>query len=218
MLAVVSGATDATAFLALGGAFTSVMTGNMVLLGVAAGEQDPDLARHAAVAVACFALGVALGTRLLARSPAPRGDGWPLPPGFVRVLWAELALYGAFAAGWQLCDAAPAGEREQVPLLALTAVALGMQSAAMLRVGAKGLSTTYLTGTLTTLVARLASGGALREVSVNAAVLTGLIAGAAAGGLLFLHAPHVCPLLPLALLAAALAGALRAERTRRGAG
>jgi len=33
LLATMSGATDAIGFIALGGAFTSVMTGNMVLFG-----------------------------------------------------------------------------------------------------------------------------------------------------------------------------------------
>jgi nickel-dependent lactate racemase len=39
-LAVVSGATDAIGLLALGGAFTSVMTGNMVIFGVSASSGD----------------------------------------------------------------------------------------------------------------------------------------------------------------------------------
>src|SRR6185369_17222366 len=39
-LAVNAGATDAIGFLALGGAFTSVMTGNLVLFGISAAEGD----------------------------------------------------------------------------------------------------------------------------------------------------------------------------------
>lgn len=193
------------------------MTGNLVLLGVAAGEQDPDLAWHAAAAVACFVVGVALGTWL---ARAPRASAASAVPGvapaqpssrLVRTLAVELALFAAFAIGWLATGGSPEGDAEQLPLLAVCAVALGLQSGAMLRSGIKGLSTTYLTGTLTTLVARLTSGHGLREVSDHASVLGGLIGGAAAGGLIFLHAPRWAPLLPLVLLAAVLVGAVRAR-------
>lgn len=178
------------------------MTGNLVLLGVAAGERDPDLAWHAGAAVACFIAGVALGTRLASSQRA----------GLVRALGVELALFAAFAVGWVALGGSPQGDAEQLPLLAVCAVALGLQSGAMLRFGIKGLSTTYLTGTLTTLVARLTRGRGLRDVTDHASVLAGLIGGAAAGGLIFLHAPRWAPLIPVALLAAALASAVRAQR------
>ena len=44
MLTFLTGCADAIGFLALGGAFASVMTGNMVLLGLSAGRGDADLA------------------------------------------------------------------------------------------------------------------------------------------------------------------------------
>jgi uncharacterized membrane protein YoaK (UPF0700 family) len=40
VLIVASGSVDAVGFLRLGGVFTSVMTANMVLLGVSAGTRD----------------------------------------------------------------------------------------------------------------------------------------------------------------------------------
>lgn len=139
LLAVLSGATDAIGFLALGGAFTSVMTGNMVLLGLAAGTRDGDLALHAAAALVSFAAGVALGVRI-AGAPRP-GDGlWPRA--VTRALTVELVLFAAFAVGWQLAGGRPTAEATQVILLALTAVALGLQSGAILRFGVPGLSTT----------------------------------------------------------------------------
>src|SRR4051795_462481 len=63
-LAVVSGATDAIGLLALGGAFTSVMTGNLVLLGVSASSTDGVLAVAAGGAILAFCTGAALGARL----------------------------------------------------------------------------------------------------------------------------------------------------------
>src|SRR3954463_2916464 len=77
-LAVVSGATDAIGLLALGGAFTSVMTGNMVLLGVSVASGDGRLAASSGLAILAFCAGAALGARL-AGSPRS-GDGlWPRP-------------------------------------------------------------------------------------------------------------------------------------------
>lgn len=207
LLATLSGATDAIGFLALGGAFTSVMTGNMVLLGLSAGTSDGALALHAAAAIVSFAAGVALGARI-AGAPRP-GDG-PWPRAVTRALTVELALFTAFAIGWQAAGGEPSAGATQVLLLALTAVALGLQSGAILRFGLSGLSTTYLTGTLTTAVAALVRGRPLGDVAQQGRLLAGVIAGAGAGGLLATEAPRLAPLLQLALLGAVLVGARRA--------
>lgn len=50
-LAMTAGATDAISFLGLGGVFSSVMTANMVLLGLSAGTHNGPLALHAAAAL-----------------------------------------------------------------------------------------------------------------------------------------------------------------------
>ena len=75
VLAVNSGATDAIGFVGLGGVFTSVMTGNMVLLGVSISQWDGTLALHTLSAIACFALGCGIGARI-AHLPG-RGPVWP---------------------------------------------------------------------------------------------------------------------------------------------
>ena len=64
VLTLNAGATDAIGFLALGGAFTSVMTGNLVLFGISAAHADGGLARHTATAIACFIAGCVVGARL----------------------------------------------------------------------------------------------------------------------------------------------------------
>ena len=75
-LAINSGATDAIAFLCLGGAFTSVMTGNMVLLGVSASRLDSSLAVHTGAAIIYFVAGCAVGTRI-AGNARPDDPVWP---------------------------------------------------------------------------------------------------------------------------------------------
>src|SRR5579875_2929177 len=64
LLAFASGATDAFGFLRLGGTFTSVMTGNMVLVGLAAARSDGALVVRALVAICGYLAGAFLSVRL----------------------------------------------------------------------------------------------------------------------------------------------------------
>ncbi|WP_196255685.1 DUF1275 family protein [Micromonospora sp. WMMD558] len=206
VLAVNSGATDAIGFLVLGGAFTSVMTGNLVLLGVAAAGPDAALAMNTGAAIASFILGCSLGTRI-AGTPRPDDPVWP--PAVTRALAVEAVVLTAYAVGWWVTGAQPSGQL-QLALLALNALALGVQSSTVQRFGVPGLSTTYLTGTLTTVIARLTSGHRLRDVAQSVLTLLGLIAGAALGGLLAVRAPMWAPLVQLASLGIVLAAAAAA--------
>jgi len=195
-LAVVSGATDAIGLLTLGGAFTSVMTGNLVLLGVSASSADGVLAIASGGAILAFCAGAALGARL-AGNPVAGDRIWPRA---VTVgLAVELVFITAYAIGWWVTGAAPDGAVALV-LLFCTALALGIQSSTVQRFGVSGMSTTYLTGTLTTVVIRLASGRKVREVWHSIEILLGLVAGAAAGGLLILVTPLFAPVLQLVAL------------------
>jgi uncharacterized membrane protein YoaK (UPF0700 family) len=195
-LAVVSGATDAIGLLALGGAFTSVMTGNLVLLGVSASSADGVLAVAAGGAILAFCAGAALGARL-AGNPVAGDRIWPRA---VTVgLAVELAFISAYAVGWWVTGGSP-DDAVALVLLLCTALALGIQSSTVQRFGVSGMSTTYLTGTLTTVVIRLAGGRRVREVWHSIEILLGLVAGAAAGGLLILVAPLFAPVLQLVAL------------------
>ena len=208
-LAVVSGATDAIGLLALGGAFTSVMTGNMVLLGVAASSADGALAASSGLAILAFCAGAALGARL-AGIPAAGDPVWPRP--VTVALGVEFVLFAAYAVGWWVTGGAP-GRGPALVLLLCTAVGLGIQSSTVQRFGVSGMSTTYLTGTLTTVVIRLATGRGVREVWHSIEILLGLITGAAAGALLVLNLPMLAPVLQLtALGAVVLVGGLVAQR------
>jgi uncharacterized membrane protein YoaK (UPF0700 family) len=208
-LAVVSGATDAIGLMVLGGAFTSVMTGNMVLLGVAATSADGTLAASAGFSILAFCAGAALGARL---AGAPRkGDRiWPRP---VTVgLAVEFVFVAGYAIGWWVTGGSP-GSGVTLALLLTTAGALGIQSSTVQRFGVSGMSTTYLTGTLTTVVIRLASGRGVREVRHSVEILLALVAGAAAGAALLLLAPMFAPALQLLVLGAVVVvGATVAEK------
>lgn len=197
VLAVTSGATDAIGFLALGSAFTSVMTGNMVLLGVGAADGDVALVLSCSVAIVSFVVGAAIGARV-AGSPRKGDCFWP--SAVTVALYIELVLLLAFAVCWWALASAP-GDSWLLPLLGLNAAALGLQSSAIQRFGVSGLSTTYLTGTLTTVVIKLIGGHGLRKVGHSLTILLGLIVGAAAGTVLVRFAPMAVPAVQLLTLA-----------------
>ena len=115
LLAFVSGYTDGVGFLALGGAFTSVMTGNMVLLGLSAGSADGEGAGRAGGAILAFIAGAALGTQV-AGTPTDGDPRWPAPVNRALALEA-LILVGA-AVGWFVTGGDPGTAVTLVLLLA----------------------------------------------------------------------------------------------------
>lgn len=203
-LAVAAGAVDAACFTRLGQVFASVMTGNLTLLGLAAAQTSGTLAGRIAVAFLGYAAGAALGSRVTGR---PRGAGVAWPSAVTAVLVVELAALAGFTVGWALAGSRPAGVA-QFGLLAVGALTMGLQSAAVRAVGTT-LSTTYLTGTLTAAVAGLVTGGWSRSSTRwSLAVLVAHAAGAAAAGGLLLTAPAALPALPDAALLAVVAVAM----------
>jgi uncharacterized membrane protein YoaK (UPF0700 family) len=208
VLIVASGSVDAVGFLRLGGVFTSVMTANMVLLGVSAGTRDAALAMHAGTAFGGYILGSYVGS-LVSGHPE---DDQPVWPERVSVtLTVELAVLAVFAAWWEATGGHPPGA-ETYGLLAVNATALGIQSAAVLRFGVPGLSTTYLTGTLTQFVASLSRG---RFRTQSLASLLAVVSGGAVGAVLAVEAPRFMPIVPLGVVALVLAGSLAALPSRR---
>ena len=209
-----SGAADVASFTRLGDVFTSVMTGNIVLWGLAAARGSLTLFSHTAVAIAGYIAGVAAGTWIAhgfrAADPGEDQDqAAALPDHVKRALLAELALLAGFAAGWEVSGASPAGWA-QYCLLPVLAAAMGVQASAVKDMGLAEVSTTYLTGTLTGLVASLARPGqdtsyGLRRVGV----LIGLVAGASLCGLLVATAASAVPALLLAALVVTLVLAWR---------
>ena len=217
-LTFASGANDVASFTRLGGVFTSVMTGNIVLWGLAVARGSLSLASHTAVSIAGYIVGVAMGTWIAhgfkaadlekasraEADAAKAGDDLDrasvLPAHVSWSLAAELILLAGFTVGWEITGASPVGWA-QFCLLAVLAAAMGVQAAAVREMGLTEVSTTFLTGTLTALVSSLVSPGqdtphGLRRFGV----LIGLAAGASLCGLLVATAAAAVPALPLAAL------------------
>jgi uncharacterized membrane protein YoaK (UPF0700 family) len=201
-LTFASGAADVASFTRLGSVFTSVMTGNIVLWGLAAARRSLSLFSHTALSIVGYIAGVAGGTWVAhgAKDGGDENGAGLLPRHVLWVLRAELTLLAGFTVGWEVSGASPAGWA-QFALLATLAAAMGMQSSAVKDMGLTEVSTTYLTGTLTGLVTSLASPGQDTPHGWRRfGVLIGLVTGAILCGLFIATAADVAPILPLAAL------------------
>jgi uncharacterized membrane protein YoaK (UPF0700 family) len=187
-LGIVTGATDASAFERLGHVFASVITGNLILLGVSAAEGDGTLALFAGSALAAYGVGVLMA--------APREDQPPRiwPPSAAYALVVELALLIAFTVGWELAGETPT-RGAQVLLVVLAATAMGVQSTAVRRLGQ--MSTTYLTSTLVGVLEALRRRQWSGENARSVGILLSALSGAAAATALILHARRWMPVLQI---------------------
>jgi uncharacterized membrane protein YoaK (UPF0700 family) len=202
VLTLTTGALDAVTFVRLGKVFSSVITGNLALLGIAVGHREAALALDAGLALAGYAAGVMLGA-LIAGTPQLGQPVWPARVSYA--LAVETGLIAAFSGGWLATGGHPAGA-SRLALLLLAAAAMGLQSAAVRRLGQ--ISTTYLTSTLTALF----TGLALRQMPEGAgrstAILVTAVAGAALGTLAALYAAGWVPAAVLIPIAVVLTGSL----------
>jgi uncharacterized membrane protein YoaK (UPF0700 family) len=137
---------DAVSYLALGRVFTANMTGNTVLFGLALVEGDGGAVVRTALALGAFVAGATIGAWLVHRIEHP--GHWPR--GVTIALGVECVLLAALAA-----------DRSEMLLgrVALAALAMGIQSAAARRLDVFGIATTFVTGTLTSLVSLIARHG-----------------------------------------------------------
>lgn len=196
VLTVTTGAVDAASFLALGNVFSSVITGNMVLLGVSAGTGSGRLALHAGVALAGYSAGVLVGAPVAAQ----RAGRATWPASVTVTLAVELCILVAFSIGWELTGGHPRGGLQLILLVTL-AISMGLQSAAVRQLGQ--MSTTYLTSTLTGVLAGLVTRGKIEARSRSLGVLAAIIVGAVAGAVAANTGPGWLPLailIPLAVV------------------
>jgi uncharacterized membrane protein YoaK (UPF0700 family) len=196
LLTLTTGAVDASCFLHLGNVFSSVITGNLVLLGLSAAAVRATLALHSGVALAGYSAGVLTGAPIAARRAASEA-AWP--PSVTVTLLVEFAVLAAFSVGWEITGPHPGGTA-QLLLIAGLACGMGIQSAAVRQLG--GMSTTYLTGTLTAVVAGLVTGNRQPGLARSVGVLAAIVAGATMGGLVTGRAPAWLPAVILTPLAA----------------
>lgn len=200
-LTIVTGVVDALAYLRLGHVFVANMTGNVVFLGFAAAGASGLSVPGSLIALACFLPGGIAAGRLAARLGDDRRRQLRVAVA-VELTLCVIAIAVAAIAGKDL------GTASRYALIALLALAMGVQNATARRLAVAELTTTVLTLTLTGIAAdsRLGGGSGARTPRRVLAVVSMLL-GAVIGALLLLQlapvAPLVCAALLLALVVAA---------------
>ena len=195
-LTFAAGLVDAVALLRLD-VFTAVMTGNIVLLGLAVGQGAFGNALRSVIALVAYGVGVVVGARIVGAVAIE--SHWS--PKVTRALAIEWVLQAAFLTGWVLTGTKPDGA-SAAALIAFSGVAMGIQ-AATARALAPGMSTTYVTGTLTGLLSELSALGAVSgDRRRRASIVVALAVGAVAGALVLTVIPLLAPAIPLAVVGA----------------
>jgi len=189
--------------------FSSVVTGNLVLLGIAAGRRAGSLAVSGGLALGGYVVGVLLGG-VLAGASTKDQPAWPAAVTIALV--AEFALLAGLSAGWLLTGGLPAGDARLI-LLALAAIAMGTQTAAVRRLGQ--MSSTYLTSTLAGLVTALALRRRPEDWQRSTGVLLAIVVGALLGALAATQFPDWLPVVILSPLAAVIAFSLMIAKPDR---
>ncbi len=235
MLTWAAGMVDAISYLGLGRVFTAMMTGNTVLLALAISEGEITAVMRSVLALAGFGAGAAAGALIVTHSDE-RGE-WP--PAVTHALAFEGLLLGVFAVVWYSTQLARTTGMTNI-LIVLSGLAMGIQAAAVRHVGVPGVATTYITGTLTSLMADLV--GWLRSMSASSSRATpadqvrhepspgvtwedrvGLLSavflvyglGALVGGVLLSRSSTLVTLLPLVAVALVVVnGSVRYRRSR----
>jgi uncharacterized membrane protein YoaK (UPF0700 family) len=192
-LTFASGAGDAIAFLGLDKVFSAFMTGNLVFVGLGVGgAKEPDLARIVPTLVA-FAVGVFLAVRIV--KPTKGSGIWPRRVSIA--LGVAVVAQAAFLGGWFVTSGRPSTSVGDL-LVSLSALAFGIQSGAVMSLGVKGVFTTAATATVIMLMSDEAGWSqSAPERRRFAAVIVGLVAGAAAAAFMLFHARVYAPILPL---------------------
>ena len=156
-------------------------------------QGDAEGAGRAALALGGFLVGGALGGWIAYLGP--REQGWPR--GVTIALIVECVFLAALA-----------NDRSEVLGLRVVfaSVAMGIQSAAARRLDVLGVATTFITGTLTSLVTLIARHGVLPSASGHgkrflAAVWGTYIVGAMAAGAAMQLAPDLVWLTPVGIVA-----------------
>jgi uncharacterized membrane protein YoaK (UPF0700 family) len=215
ILAMTAGSADGWSYVGLGHAFVANMTGNTVLMGVAVFQNHAALL-HPAIALASYAAGVLIGT-LLTGDVRP-DNGWSKTISWTLMVEALLLL--SAEAGWVANQLHASHSPSLILLLSTLALAIGIQSSAMVQLQIPGIVTTYITGTWTTMLSglvHLAKRGRPpaqelefeHRLMLQAAVLSVYFLSAVLTGWLFRHLPIAVGAVPaLSLFLVAVHGIL----------
>ncbi|MFC5451314.1 YoaK family protein [Paenibacillus aestuarii] len=145
-LCLTSGIVDVVGYLSLGHVFTSNMTGNIVLMGLAIGHAEGFAILRSLIALVGFIMGTGFAAVIIGRTTDT--SFWP------KSVTAALTVEGGFLllfAIMTLSDSSPS-ETMIYLLITLLSLAMGMQTTAARRLGVAAISTTVLTNNLANVI------------------------------------------------------------------
>ena len=186
MITAICGLVDAVCFLALGGVFAEMMTGNLLLMAFSVGMPGHGDSARYVPAILAFSLGALLGGRLL-RGPAK----WQERRIGFAVEW--LVILAATAVAWRGDpDAHNLAGQAVVTLLSF---AMGIQNAIVQIHGVPDLATNVMTVTFTAIIADSKAAGGDNKNWTRRITSVGLFCVSAAVGALLLRFGTVWPLM-----------------------
>ena len=209
-LSFATGMYEAICFLTFGKVFTAAQTGNLVLLGIGVeGTREPAGPNPVTVVIslAAFAAGAMLAMPILKafgddQEAANNKVFHAWPRGVSIALVVVLILQAGFLAVW-ITAASPASLA--YILMALSALALGLQANAIRTLNVPGVSTTAFTATFIGLFSGLVTWSLTAHSAWRlAATMVGMAAGAFLGDWMLGHAHSYAPVVPAAVTAAVI--------------
>ena len=194
VLTCAAGLVDAISYLEMGHVFTAMMTGNTVLLALAIGQGEVMAALRSTLALIAFSVGAAAGAMVLRAGvrvvngrhrERHAGDRGRDPGASSR---RSGGTRGGRRAPTSRCSCSSR----------CRGCAMGIQAAAVRHLGVPGVASTYITGTLTSLMAELVTGSATRHLRLLASVFLVYGAGALIGTVLQARSSSLLAWLPFA--------------------
>jgi uncharacterized membrane protein YoaK (UPF0700 family) len=186
-----AGALDALAFLHLGKVFNSFQSGNVLFVGLGIGNGNGGLVVRAGAVLLAFFLGAAAGARLIGTRLSPRRASIEL-----QIAAIEGTLLALFAALWLVIGSPDDHPVARVALLAIGALAMGIQASLSLSLKVPNVITVALTATVAALGQRAGIvGPSARDELMSTYAAVAVVIGSLP------EAPALA-LIPLGLLAA----------------
>jgi uncharacterized membrane protein YoaK (UPF0700 family) len=165
LVTVTAGCVDAISYLGLGHVFTANMTGNTALLGLAIAQANITGVLRSFLALVGFVVGAAIGAVIVGRGEAEQAT-WPLT--VTVALTVECLALGVFAVGSRGAEGSTGGEL--YALIAVAAIAMGIQHTAARRLHLSNMNSTTITGNLASVMEGLMVGlGPARTSPVGSA-------------------------------------------------
>jgi uncharacterized membrane protein YoaK (UPF0700 family) len=199
VITFVTGLVDAFSYLVLGHVFVANMTGNVVFLGFALAGAPGFSIGASVVALASFWFGALVSGRVGKNYGSHRG----------RLLSTAIGIQAAFVGSSVILaglSGSPVTAGYRYALIAVLAIAMGVQNAAVRHIAVPDLTTTVLTMTITGIAADSAiAGGNGSKSGRRLIAVTAMLVGALVGAACVLHV-HIAFALVIALIMLVIVG------------